>query len=165
MKIIRRKRKKGFILSSINIFFTIIVLLEFSVTIALASLVQWILENVLQITISTTVFLLLAGAFMGGTLAFLVNRVFFHPIQKLSKGMNDVADGDFSVRLSTKSPINEVKELYDSFDLMVKELGATEVLQTDFVSNVSHEIKTPISAIEGYATLLQGGEYTIEEQE
>ena len=39
---------------------------------------------------------------------------------------------------------------------MASELGATEVLQTDFISNVSHEFKTPISAIEGYATLLQG---------
>ena len=165
MKITRRERKKGFILSNINIFFTILVLLEFIVTIGFASFVQWVLEHILQITISTTTFLLLAGAFMGGALAFLVNRIFFHPIQKLSKGMNDVADGDFSVKLSTNSPINEVKELYESFDLMVQELSATEILQTDFVSNVSHEIKTPVNAIEGYAMLLQGCQQASEEEE
>ena len=39
---------------------------------------------------------------------------------------------------------------------MTHELATTEILQTDFVSNVSHEFKTPINAIEGYATLLQG---------
>ncbi len=47
---------------------------------------------------------------------------------------------------------------------MTTELGATEVLQTDFVSNVSHEFKTPISAIEGYATLLQGSPEASQEQ-
>lgn len=164
MKISGKKQKKRSILSSINIFFSILVLGEFVVTIAFSSLVKWILENFLQISISTTVYYLLMGTFMGGALAFLVNRIFFHPIERLSEGMNNVAAGDFSVKLNTNSPINEVKELYDSFDLMVRELGATEVLQTDFVSNVSHEIKTPVSAIEGYATLLQGGEYTPEEQ-
>ncbi len=165
MKLIRRRRKKGFILSNINIFFTILVFVEFIVTIAFASFVQWVLESVLQITIPTTLFLLLVGAFMGSAIAFLVNRVFFEPIEKLKDGMNDVSDGDFSVKIDTNSPINEVKELYDSFDLMVKELSATEILQSDFMSNVSHEIKTPVNAIEGYAMLLESEEITPEEQQ
>ncbi|MBE5932408.1 MAG: HAMP domain-containing histidine kinase [Lachnospiraceae bacterium] len=165
MKLIRRKRKKGFILSNINIFFTILVLVEFIFTIAFASFVQWILESVLQITIPTTLFLLLVGAFMGSAIAFLVNRIFFEPIQKLKDGMNDVSDGDFTVKIDTNSPINEVRELYDSFDLMVKELSATEILQSDFMSNVSHEIKTPVNAIEGYAMLLESEEITPEEQQ
>lgn len=165
MKLIRRKRKKGFILSNINMFFTILVLVEFIVTIAFASFVQWVLESVLQITIPTTLFLLLVGAFMGSAIAFMVNRIFFEPIQKLKDGMNDVSDGDFSVKIDTNSSINEVKELYDSFDLMVKELSATEILQSDFMSNVSHEIKTPVNAIEGYAMLLESEEITPEEQQ
>ncbi|MBO5389747.1 MAG: HAMP domain-containing histidine kinase [Lachnospiraceae bacterium] len=146
-------------------FFTILVLVEFIVTIAFASFVQWVLESVLQITIPTTLFLLLVGAFMGSAIAFMVNRIFFEPIQKLKDGMNDVSDGDFSVKIDTNSPINEVKELYDSFDLMVKELSATEILQSDFMSNVSHEIKTPVNAIEGYAMLLESEEITPEEQQ
>ncbi len=164
MKIIKKKRKKGFFLSNINIFFTILVLVEFVVTIAFASFTQWVLENVLQIRISTTLFLLLMGAFMGSAIAFLVNRVFFEPIQKLKDGMQDVADGDFTIKIVTNSPINEIKELYESFDLMVKELSATEILQSDFMSNVSHEIKTPVNAIEGYTMLLENEEITAEEQ-
>lgn len=164
MKIIRRERKKGFILSNINIFFTFLVLVEFIVTIAFASFTQWVLENVLQIRISTTLFLLLMGAFMGSAIAFLVNRIFFEPIQKLKDSMQDVSEGDFTVKITTNSPINEIKELYESFDLMVKELSATEILQSDFMSNVSHEIKTPVNAIEGYTMLLENDEITAEEQ-
>ena len=50
-------------------------------------------------------------------------------------------------------------EIYTGFNLMAHELNSTEILQTDFVSNVSHEFKTPINAIEGYSTLLQGSEH------
>ena len=48
---------------------------------------------------------------------------------------------------------------------MVKELAATETLQTDFISNVSHEFKTPINAIEGYASLLQDHQQSQDEQD
>ena len=48
---------------------------------------------------------------------------------------------------------------------MVRELNATETLQTDFISNISHEFKTPISAIEGYVSLLQDARQSPQEQE
>lgn len=161
----RNKKKKGFILSGINIFFTILVFLELMVSAAVARFVQWLLEETFKTEVSDTWLLFMIVVLMGVALAFFVNRIFFRPIQKLNVGMNEIAAGDFSVRLKTKSPINEVKEIYGSFDLMVRELDATEVLQSDFVSNVSHEIKTPINAIEGYAMLLQDDQYTKEEQE
>lgn len=66
-----------------------------------------------------------------------------------------MADGDFNVQIDTASSAKEIQEVFAGFNLMTQELRATEILQTDFVSNVSHEFKTPINAIEGYATLLQ----------
>ena len=78
--------------------------------------------------------------------------------------MDRVADGDFTVQLKEKSALKEVKEINIGFNLMVQELQATEILQTDFVSNVSHEFKTPISAIEGYSTLLQDSDNLSPEQ-
>lgn len=88
----------------------------------------------------------------------IISRMFFEPIKRLREAMNKVADGDFSVQLDTKSSSKEIKSVYAGFNMMTKELSATEILQTDFVSNVSHEFKTPINAIEGYTTLLQGCE-------
>lgn len=70
--------------------------------------------------------------------------------------MRKVADGELNTVLETKSSSTEIQELYAGFNLMTQELSSTEMLQSDFVSSVSHEIKTPINAIEGYTTLLQG---------
>ncbi len=88
--------------------------------------------------------------------ARLFMKIYSDPIQELRKGMHAVADGNFNVQLKTKSFSKEIQELLAGFNMMTQELRSTEILQTDFVSNVSHEFKTPINAIEGYATLLQG---------
>ena len=78
--------------------------------------------------------------------------------------MKEVAGGNFQVKVETRSLFRDIRDIYDNFDLMVRELSATETLQTDFISNVSHEFKTPISAIEGYASLLQEHQQSSEEQ-
>jgi len=83
------------------------------------------------------------------------SRILFDPIKKLREAMAKVSEGDFSVQLHTNSSSREIQEMFVGFNMMTQELSATEILQTDFVSNVSHEFKTPINAIEGYTTLLQ----------
>ena len=100
-----------------------------------------------------------------GTLATgLLSRLFFDPFKILRNAIEQVADGDFSVRIETKSSSKEIKEIFSGFNLMAHELSATEILQSSFVSNVSHEFKTPINAIEGYSMLLQDGENLTDEQ-
>ena len=94
-----------------------------------------------------------------------LSKFFFNPIKKLRGAMDRVAEGDYSVRLEEKSSSKEIMEIYTGFNLMVHELNATEILQSDFVSNVSHEFKTPITAIEGYSTLLQGSDNLDEDQQ
>ena len=97
---------------------------------------------------------LLVGILFTGHLS----KYFFYPIKKLRGAMDKVAQGDYSVRLEGRSTAKEIMEIYTGFNLMAHELSSTEILQTDFVSNVSHEFKTPINAIEGYSTLLQGSD-------
>ena len=79
----------------------------------------------------------------------LMSKMFFDPIKELRLGMQKIADGKFDTRLETKSNSEEIQELFAGFNMMANELEAPEILQTDFVSNVSHEFKTPINAIEG----------------
>lgn len=104
------------------------------------------------------------GFLIGGTTTVLISKRYFAPISKLSAEMQKVAQGNFDIEIKTDSKIKAIKDIYSDFNLMVKELNATETVQTDFVSNVSHEIKTPITAIEGYATLLQNSKETTDEQ-
>lgn len=101
-------------------------------------------------------FVLIFCLIIGAIVTIFFSKWFFDPIKKLRNAMGKVADGDFSVRLQTKSSSKEIQEVYSGFNLMANELTSTEILQSDFVSNVSHEFKTPINAIEGYTTLLQG---------
>lgn len=76
-----------------------------------------------------------------------------------SDAMSRIARGDFSVFLDPKD-FGEQRELVDSINTMVKELGSMETLRQDFVSNVSHEIQSPLTSIGGYATLLENDALT-----
>lgn len=139
---------------------TILVTVEMLVCIALAYSLDTLLRNVIKIDIEIPlVFVLLGMSLLVGILVTgQLSKLFFNPIKKLRKAMDKVAEGDYTVRLENKSTSKEVLEIYSGFNLMTEELCATEILQTDFISNVSHEFKTPINAIEGYATLLQSTE-------
>jgi signal transduction histidine kinase len=100
-------------------------------------------------------YLLVVSMLVGIVFTMFLSRLFFMPVKRLRLAMAKVAEGDFSIRLHTKSNSREIQEIYAGFNLMNQELGSMEILQTDFVSNVSHEFKTPLNAIEGYSTLLQ----------
>ena len=154
-------------LFSIQIYFTLVVMAQTLVTIVAALLVTMLIQGTVHITITTAplTLLILFSAIIGLAVSTVVNRIILAPIKRLNKSMTQVAEGHFDVTLETKSRVNEIKDLYRSFNLMTRELGATEILQTDFVSNVSHEFKTPINAIEGYATLLQDKRLTEKERE
>lgn len=77
------------------------------------------------------------------------------PLGNISQAAKQVAKGDFSVRAKPSRSLQELNELTNNFNRMVQELGGKEAFQSDFVTNISHEFKTPLAAIEGYAMLLQ----------
>lgn len=108
-------------------------------------------------SIALFAFLSLAGASLviAAVVSGIISRRVLKPMLRLSEASRRVAQGDFTVRLGYTGHLEEVQATYRSFNDMVAELDATETLRNDFVASVSHEFKTPISAIEGYATLLQ----------
>lgn len=95
-------------------------------------------------------------------LTLLISRRFFQPIEHLIHALKQVTAGDFQVRLPETARDPEIEEMNINFNKMVKELTSMEMLQADFIQNVSHEIKTPLSAIEGYASLLYSEELSEE---
>ena len=133
---------------------------------ALALAVVWLLNRRFGVWLGIPYMLrvLLISILSSAAIAVGLSKIFVSPMMKLGDAMRKVAGGDFSVRLDCTSKIRDVREVYGSFNTMVKELGNTETLQTDFVSNVSHEFKTPINAIEGYASLLQDSQLTDEQK-
>lgn len=159
---IRKKR-----LMSLSIYFTIVVMATLAFVVSLLSIFTYILNNVFHMAISipTSLWLFAVCLMVGFIITSILSRMFFGPITKLTKAMSDVADGNFDIRLDSKMRFREIQDIYGDFNTMAEELGATEILRSDFVSNVSHEFKTPINAIEGYATLLQGCENVTPEQQ
>lgn len=92
---------------------------------------------------------------LGGTVALYVGKVIIKPIKKIGDAFREVSEGNFSVRVAENERIDEIRDMARQFNAMTYDLSHIETLRTDFVANVSHEFKTPISSIEGYATLLQ----------
>lgn len=115
-------------------------------------------------SIPALIFVLILSTVIGTAFAFLFSWKIFAPITTLDRALRKVAAGDFSVQLEYDGRIDVIRNIYEDFNLMTRELGTMETLRSDFVSNVSHEFKTPISAIEGYAMLLQDPTQSSEEQ-
>ncbi len=141
-------------------YFITSLLVGFGVTIPIELSLAFIVDHFfdVEISIPNLVWIVVVSIIVGGVVMASISKRLITPLAKLSTAMNKVAEGDFETQIETESKLEAIQDIYSNFNLMVKELDATETLQTDFVSNVSHEIKTPITAIEGYATLLQNTE-------
>ena len=158
-----RERKSRFGLQTRLVLF---VTIEIEICILVALGLDALLDRFVQLPFEIPLIVeLISVSFLVGILVTIqLSRYFFNPIKKLGEAMGKVADGDFTVELNSRSTAKEVQEIYTGFNLMTHELRSTEILQLDFVSSASHEFKTPISAIEGYAALLRSGDDLTEEQ-
>lgn len=101
------------------------------------------------VVLITTVFSLL----LGSLITLLAIRRTVKPIREMSSAAKKIAQGDFHVLVDTRRK-DEIGELAKNFNIMASELQKIEVMRDDFVSSVSHEFKTPLVSIEGYAKLL-----------
>ncbi len=106
--------------------------------------------------------LLSTSVFIGTSITALLSRWMVKPVRNLIEAIEDVAKGDFFVSVKGSS-IPELESLAASFNKMVKELAGIEMLRTDFINNFSHEFKTPIVSIKGFAKLLKEDDLTSEE--
>lgn len=86
------------------------------------------------------------------------------PIVELSDAAKEVAKGNFDIQVEEFNRKDELGDLAIQFNLMIKELQSNEYLKKEFISNVSHEFKTPLAIINGYSKLLAEDSITEEER-
>ena len=94
------------------------------------------------------------------TLAAGMGRSKLKPMNDLVRAMRDVSQGDFSVRVDDTDVPGDMGELVNSFNDMASELGGLEMFRKDFINNFSHEFKTPIVSIRGFAKQLERDDLT-----
>ncbi len=151
-----KKKRNG--RSSLRLRFILICMSQLVLVVALSELAGWAFRHWFGVTPELPIFVwaMVFSGTIGVAVTNHMTKMLIDPIAKLRSAMREVADGDFKVEAKCESRIQDVQDIYDSFNSMVRELSTTETLQTDFISDVSHEFKTPINAIEGYASLLEG---------
>ncbi|MFS0781399.1 sensor histidine kinase [Bacillus sp. 1P06AnD] len=99
--------------------------------------------------------LLMALTAIFSIMAFVVNtRYIVKPITKLTAATKKIAKGQYDIQLQVNRN-DEIGALGEQFSKMANELRQVEAMRQEFVSNVSHEIQTPLSSIKGYANMLQ----------
>ncbi|MCR5825089.1 MAG: HAMP domain-containing histidine kinase [Oscillospiraceae bacterium] len=111
--------------------------------------------------------IVLSSVVLGTLLTGLLSHIPLGPVNKIINAMNALAAGDFHTRLQFSGRLARnptARELTRSFNTMASELEHTEMLRSDFINNFSHEFKTPIVSIAGFAKLLKRGNLTPEEQ-
>lgn len=121
----------------------------------LSDQMKW--NKIVQVLIPIVYWVLVAAG-LAFFMRWKVRNVYEKPLHRIAQASEKVANGDFSVyvpTVHTKEKFDYLDRMILDFDKMVEELGSVETLKTDFISNVSHEMKTPIAIIKNAAELLQ----------
>lgn len=124
------------------------------------------LSNFLQVNIPILYWIIIASG-VTALIVQLTKNVYERPLKKIAQAARQVAGGDFSVYvppIHTADKQDYMDELILDFNKMVEELGSIETLKTDFFSNVSHEIKTPLAVIQNSADMLKKSSLSEEER-
>jgi len=166
----RRERLSLTLLIAVLVFaiqlFSILVAIAIIVVLMQTGIIKELSEELLSPR--NTLFLMSVISLLAGALvAAFSGKYYLRPVNRLINQMNRLASGDFKARMQFGKPIAShptFREIETSFNKMAQELESTEMLRSDFINNFSHEFKTPIVSITGFAKLLKRGNLTPEQQ-
>lgn len=156
-----RKIKLVLLFSFIHFFIMLVtMLLSFLCLLLLLHLgfFQLGMHSIVPIIVFSVISLLL-----GSVISIIFSKRPLHPFRVLADASDKIASGDYSVRINMAGP-EEFERLTYSFNHMAEELGSVEMLRSDFVNSFSHEFKTPIVSVRGFAKMLKRKDLTEEER-
>lgn len=97
-------------------------------------------------------------------LSYCMMNELFSIVEQLSTSSQKVAKGIYDSQITYDGIISELDSMAENYNAMISELNSVEILRSNFVADVSHEFKTPLSSISGYVTLLQEPELSEDER-
>lgn len=101
---------------------------------------------------------------LGAVAASVISAYFIKPVDEMTDALEQISKGDFDVHLKTDRGDAHIRELKETINKTAEELGSIEVMRNDFINTISHEFKTPVSSIIGYAGRLKNENITKERQ-
>lgn len=150
-----------------NTHFIIIGGLSFLLVLIVGEVVVYIVQTINEglVADATLIMLFIIPALAAGVTAVIIyfNHRTLQTSNTLISALNRVADGDYTVKIPYKK-LDAYTAIYENFNKMTDELSSVKSLRDDFVHNFSHEFKTPIASINGFANLLLDGALSEEEQ-
>ncbi len=155
---------------TLTLMFTLVVLCILAVSLGIVGALSYLMihngwistHSGMRVAFFLSVFIF-ASLLVGTIVAAVASRIPLQPIRVLINGMNRLANGEFQTRIDLHG--GEMgKDLSESFNTLAAELQNTEMFRSDFVNNFSHEFKTPIVSILGFAKLLNRGSVPPEQQ-
>lgn len=166
----------GSILRGITHFFTFFLLIAFVITCCTTLFVTTLVKT-LDITLAgeqlgsaariTFLNVILLSIFMTVIDTLRRKITVERPVKQITVAAEKIVHGDFSVRIKPQSKFTtdeNFNQVIECFNKMAEELGSVETLRTDFIANVSHEMKTPLAVMQNYGTLLQSRDLTEEKR-
>lgn len=154
----------------LSLYFSLAVFIIFLITVLITGVLVYLLtvfgvlnERIIQDFKVLTFIILIACIMIGTVTSGLASRRMLKSIRTFIDATNQLAGGDFTTRLQLNNP-PEFKILSANFNRMADELGGIEILRTDFINNFSHEFRTPIVSIKGFAEILKDDALSKEER-
>lgn len=170
----KNETKTKSVLKWLNNYFTFFLLVAFIITCCMTLFVSTLSET-LEITFTDENLSAAAKLTFGNVL--LLSFVFSgidalrrkitvdKPVREIRNGLSKLMNGDFGARISISAGrYSKFKEIADSINLLAEELSGIETLRTDFIANVSHELKTPLAVMQNYGTMLQAPDLSEEKR-
>lgn len=166
---IERKNRFSLTLLMTGIIFCVLLISSIISFAAVYALIHFnIIANSEDIGIGMTMlYMVLISLFIATVTVLVAGKFPLKPVNMIISKMNRLASGDFKTRLEFGKPFGNIRaadEIKDSFNKMAEELENIEMLRGDFINNFSHEFKTPIVSISGFAKLLKRGNLTEEQK-